>query len=53
MRKGARVIVQTPARPEPRAGTYIRRDMKRFMPFLIRFDDGEELWLAAVFIEVQ
>lgn len=31
---------------------YVRRDMKRFMPFLVRFDDGTEGWFAAVFIEV-
>lgn len=55
MRKGQRVWGQfephhTHAHLNGAGGRYVRRDMKRFMPFLVKFDTGEDVWLAACFI---
>lgn len=52
MRAGDRVRVKNTLRFEGELGTYVRRDMKRFMPFLVQLDNGVEHWLAACFLEV-
>ncbi len=47
MRKGDKVVIAG------RSGVYVRRDMKRFLPFLVRFDDdGSEAWIAWLCVDV-